>query len=123
MVLAGVLLKLGSYGLLLFLPCIKLNLWLVLSLSIRLVGSSVCSLLCLRQGDMKLLIAYSSVVHMGVVTLGFVRGTEMGYSCGMMMILGHGLVSPFLFAFSFWLYRASHSRLLVNNNGSWAIIV
>ena len=119
MVLAGVLLKLGSYGLLLFLPFVKMNKLLRFFLSIALLGSIVGSLICLRQGDIKLLIAYSSVVHMGVVILGFVRGTEIGYSCGLIMVLAHGLRSPFLFAFSYWLYMSAHSRLLINNARTW----
>jgi len=113
--LAGVLLKLGSYGLLLFLPWVKIN-WLVsLYLRVALVGSRVRALICLRQGDVKLLIAYSSIVHIGVATLGFLRGTELGYSCGSMMVVSHGFTSPFLFAISYWLYCSSHSRLLANN--------
>ena len=121
MVLAGVLLKLGRYGLLIFLPAVKMNSLLVLYLSLRVIGSVVCSLICIRQGDMKLLIAYSSVVHMGVVSLGYLSGTEMGYTCGMMMVFAHGLCSPFLFAFSFSLYLNSHSRLLLNNAGTWPL--
>lgn len=101
MVLAGVLLKLGSYGLLLFLPFVKLNYILSFYLRISLLGSLISSLICLRQGDLKLLIAYSSVVHMGVVTVGFISGSELGYSSGIMMILIHGLCSPMIFAFSF----------------------
>ena len=66
-----------------------------------LIGGVVGSLLCLRQGDLKLLVAYSSVVHIGVVSLGFLRGLEVGYHCGVLIIVGHGLVSPFLFAFCY----------------------
>ena len=112
--LAGVLLKLGSYGLLLFLPMTILSDLHTLYLSLSIVGGIVGSLICSRQGDLKILIAYSSVVHMGVVTLGFIRGSELGYICGIMMVFGHGIASPFLFAMSFWLYCNSHSRLMVN---------
>ena len=120
-VLAGVLLKLGAYGLLLFLPYVKINLLLRFYFSIALLGSSVGSLICLRQGDIKQLIAYSSVVHIGVVILGFIRGTEIGYTCGIIIVLAHGLRSPFIFAFSYWLYMSTHSRLMVNNARSWPI--
>ena len=116
MVLAGVLLKLGSYGLLLFISSIKLNALMTFYLRMCLVGSIVCSLVCIRQGDMKILIAYSSVVHMRVVNLGIVRGTEIGYRCGLMIAVGHGLCSPFLFLFAFLIYQYTHSRLLVNNS-------
>lgn len=115
MVLAGVLLKLGSFGLLRFLPLIKMSTILFLYIRLSLLGSTVCALICLRQGDLKILIAYSSVVHMGVVSLGFLRGTESGYVCGILMVFAHGLRSPFLFALSFNLYESSHSRLLINN--------
>ena len=120
-VLAGVLLKLGRYGLLIFLPSVKMNSLLALYLSLSVIGSVVCSLICIRQGDMKLLIAYSSVVHIGVVSLGYLRGTEMGYTCGLMMVFAHGVCSPFLFAFSFTLYQNSHSRLITNNAGAWPL--
>lgn len=114
MFLAGVLLKLGSYGLLLFLPLIKFNVWLCLFLSLSLLGPLLCSWICVRQGDLKVLIAYSSVVHMSVVSLGFLSGSELGYTCGLIMILGHGLCSPYLFAVAYWLYLSNHSRLLTN---------
>ena len=116
MVLAGVLLKLGSYGLLLFIPSIvKLNSLLILYFGVTLLGCSVCALICLRQGDLKILVAYSSVVHIGVVNIGIISGTESGYTCALLMVISHGLCSPFLFAFANWLYRSSHSRLIVNN--------
>ena len=123
MVLAGVLLKLGSFGLLLFLPYLKANHVLHFYLGMSLIGSIVSSIICLRQGDLKLLIAYSSVVHMSVVTLGFIRGTEAGYTCGVMMVFRHGLSSPILFAFSFLLYESSHSRLLLNNTMAWPLLI
>ena len=116
MVLAGVLLKLGSYGLLIFLPFIKMNILLSFYYGMALLGSIIGSLICIRIGDIKLLIAYSSVVHIGVVRIGFIRGSELGYVCGLLMVMGHGLCSPFLFAVAFWLYENSHSRLFVNLN-------
>ena len=101
MMLAGVLLKLGSYGLMIFLPYVKMNGLISTYFVLSLLGCIVGSLTCLRQRDIKLLVAYSSVVHMGVVNLGLIRGREFGYSCALMIVLGHGLRSPFLFAFSF----------------------
>jgi len=115
-VLAGVLLKLGSYGLLIFLPFVKLNVLLIFYLSISLLGSAVCSIICFRSGDLKLLIAYSSVVHIGVVTLGFISGREIGLTCGLIIVIGHGLSSPFLFAHAYWIYTCSLSRLIINNS-------
>ena len=120
--LAGVLLKLGSYGLLLFLPIIKLNWAISCYFRLGLLGSIIRSLISARQGDMKLLIAYSSIVHIGVVTIGFVRGTELGYTCGIMIVLAHGLCSPFLFALAYWLYLNRHSRLILNNSSTWPMM-
>ena len=122
-VLAGVLLKLGSYGLLLFLPYIKLNFLMVLYFRLSLLGSINGAFMCLRQGDFKLLIAYSSVVHMGVVILGFISGTELGFTCGLIIVIAHGLSSPFLFAFSYWIYNRTHSRLLLHNRRFRPILV
>ena len=121
-VLAGVLLKLGSYGLLLFIPLVKMNILIPFYYALRIVGPIIRSLICLRQRDMKLLIAYSSVVHMSVVTLGLFRGSELGQSCGLIIVLGHGLSSPILFAYAFWFYEYSHSRLMVNNSRNWPLI-
>jgi len=75
--LAGVILKLGRYGLLVLAPCLSCFSSLYIYLS--LLGGVVCSGLCCRSWDMKSLVAYSSVVHIGVVTLGAFSGLELGY--------------------------------------------
>jgi len=59
---------------------------------------------------------------MGVVNLGLIRGTTIGYSRGIMIVVGHGICSPFIFLLSFWIYQWSHSRLLANNGRMWALI-
>lgn len=119
MVLAGILLKLGSYGLLLFGPVLLhplMSLYLVLSL----LGAVVCRLVCSRQWDAKCLIAFSSVVHMGVVTVGVVVGSELGYLRAFLMVVAHGLCSPLLFGVAYRFYQARHSRLLIANRGRLA---
>jgi len=120
MLLAGILLKLGTYGLFLFLPYIKGILTAYLTLS--LLGAVVCSLICLRQADMKKLIAYSSIVHMSFIRYGLLRGTVLGYQGALIMSVGHGICSPFLFAIAFWIYEKTHSRLLVNSAGRFLIL-
>jgi len=77
MLLAGVILKLGGYGLLLCSPYLQQSSFIYIYLS--LTGGVVCSLICCRCWDMKSLVAYSSVVHMGAVTLGALSGTELGF--------------------------------------------
>ena len=113
-VLAGVLLKLGSYGLYLVLPLLS-GATLTFYLMLRVWGGVACSVLCLRQGDFKALIAYSSVVHIGVVGIGLLSGRELGRASALMMVMAHGVCSPALFRFAYVLYRGSHRRLLSNS--------
>ena len=91
---------------------------LVLYLSLRVWGAVYCRIICLRQWDLKGLIAYSSVVHMGVVTVGVVRGIELGYSTAHIIIIAHGVCSPILFRLAFIIYKSSHTRLIIRNKGS-----
>jgi len=76
-ILAGVILKLGSFGFLLLSPNLYGNCSLYLYLT--LLGGFICATLCCRSWDIKSLVAYSSVVHIGVVTLGGLSGTEIGF--------------------------------------------
>lgn len=76
-ILAGVMLKFGGYGILLMAPSFFGVAWVFAY--ITLVGSCSCAVLCLRSWDSKSLVAYSSVVHMGVVTLGALMGSEIGW--------------------------------------------
>ena len=114
--LAGVLLKLGSFGLFIFGPLL-LHPVMLLYICIRLLGSIACSLICTRQWDSKRLIAFSSVVHMGVVTVGVAVGRELGYLCAVLIVIAHGVCSPLLFSLAYRYYLTSHSRLLVSNRG------
>jgi len=116
MALAGVLLKLGSYGLLVFCPLL-LHPVLLLYIRIRLLGRIACSLICTRQWDAKRLIAFSSVVHMGVVTVGVAVGRELGYLCAVLIVIAHGVCSPLLFALAYQFYLTSHRRILTANRG------
>ena len=108
MLLAGVILKLGRYGLLLLAPSLgnRSSVFVYLTL----VGGVICSLLCCRHWDSKSLVAYSSVVHIGAVTLGSLSGLELGFFVGCGMLVGHSLVSPLLFVLSAALYSSSGSR-------------
>nr|APT41579.1 NADH dehydrogenase subunit 4 [Psathyromyia aragaoi] len=119
MILAGVLLKLGGYGLIRMLMivqmfCIKFSyLWI----SISLIGGGLISLLCLCQTDMKCLIAYSSVVHMGIVIGGIMTMTYWGYSGSYGLMIAHGLCSSGLFCLANIIYERSGSRSLLINRG------
>jgi NADH-quinone oxidoreductase subunit M len=112
-ILAGVLLKLGGYGFLRFLlpmfPEASGQLtWLIFALSA--VAVIYASLVALVQSDMKKLIAYSSVAHMAIVTIGLYAFNQQGIEGAMIMMLSHGLVSGALFLCVGVIYDRLHTR-------------
>nr|YP_010310369.1 NADH dehydrogenase subunit 4 [Daclera levana]UMY75904.1 NADH dehydrogenase subunit 4 [Daclera levana] len=117
MILAGVLLKLGGYGLFrvfLFIKFIDYNyIWIILSL----FGTFIVGLLCLVQVDIKSMIAYSSVAHMGLVICGIMTCNYYGLVGSLILMIGHGLCSSGLFALANIIYERSHSRSLLINKG------
>nr|QEO33538.1 NADH dehydrogenase subunit 4 [Conanalus pieli] len=119
MILAGVLLKMGGYGLLrvysmLVMLGLKYNfIWI----GISLVGGVLISLVCLRQMDLKALIAYSSVVHMGVVLGGLMTLSTWGVSMTYTLMIAHGLCSSGLFVLANISYERLGSRSLFINKG------
>ena len=118
-ILAGVLLKLGGYGLIRvfpFLLLIGLNFNFVF-ISIRLVGGFLISLVCLRQIDIKALIAYSSVAHIGIVLGGLLTMTYWGLRGSYTLMIAHGLCSSGLFSLANITYERLGSRRLIINKG------
>nr|YP_010384958.1 NADH dehydrogenase subunit 4 [Pinnotheres excussus]UPL64955.1 NADH dehydrogenase subunit 4 [Pinnotheres excussus] len=119
MILAGVLLKLGGYGLIRILPMFQkismLYSWLWVSLS--LLGGLFISILCLRQVDMKALIAYSSVVHMSLVLCGLMIFSCWGLMGSVVVMIGHGLCSSGLFCLANMVYERLGSRSLMVSKG------
>nr|YP_010419991.1 NADH dehydrogenase subunit 4 [Anopheles darlingi]ACX49719.1 NADH dehydrogenase subunit 4 [Anopheles darlingi]AWB98025.1 NADH dehydrogenase subunit 4 [Anopheles darlingi]AWB98116.1 NADH dehydrogenase subunit 4 [Anopheles darlingi]AWB98272.1 NADH dehydrogenase subunit 4 [Anopheles darlingi]AWB98818.1 NADH dehydrogenase subunit 4 [Anopheles darlingi] len=119
MILAGILLKLGGYGLLrmfslLQMSGVKYNYWWI---SISLVGGVLISLICLRQTDLKALIAYSSVAHMGIVLSGLLTLTYWGLTGSYALMIAHGLCSSGLFCLANISYERMGSRSLLINKG------
>jgi len=119
-ILAGVLLKLGGYGFLRFsvpmFPEASAQLtWLIFGLSA--VAVIYTSLVALVQSDMKKLIAYSSVAHMAIVTIGLFAFNQQGIEGGMMVMLGHGLVSGALFLCVGVIYDRLHTREIARYGG------
>lgn len=118
-ILAGIILKLGGYGLfrvLIFLQTIsfKLNfLWII----IRLIGGFYISLKCLCQIDIKSLIAYSSVAHIGIVIRGIITINYWGYIGSYLLIIGHGLCSSGIFCLANINYERLQRRRLFLNKG------
>ena len=119
MILAGVLLKLGGYGLLRVVSKLKFLLLInnFFYYSFILWGGVVTSLICLRQIDLKALVAYSSIGHIGLFVGGVIRYNRWGWEGGFLMLLGHGLCSPALFALANIGYESVGSRRLVLNKG------
>nr|YP_009093924.1 NADH dehydrogenase subunit 4 [Chrysomya pinguis]AIT59345.1 NADH dehydrogenase subunit 4 [Chrysomya pinguis] len=119
MILAGIMLKLGGYGLLRVFPFLQLMglkfnfIWI----SISLVGGVLVSLICLRQTDLKALIAYSSVAHMGIVLAGLMTLTYMGICGSYTLMIAHGLCSSGLFCLANISYDRLGSRSLLINKG------
>lgn len=123
-ILAGVLLKLGGYGIIrIFYLLGKLNLkftWFWIR--VGLIGGAVTRLLCLRQTDIKSLIAYSSVCHIGLVLCGIISIRYWGLRGAIVVMLGHGLCSSGLFCLVNIVYERLGSRNLIVNKGLLNII-
>nr|YP_009991683.1 NADH dehydrogenase subunit 4 [Herpetotheres cachinnans]QNN84505.1 NADH dehydrogenase subunit 4 [Herpetotheres cachinnans] len=119
MLLAALLLKLGGYGIMrmtlllgplsthLHYPFLTLALW----------GALMTSSICLRQIDLKSLIAYSSVSHMGLVIAASMIQTPWSFSGAMILMISHGLTSSMLFCLANTNYERTHSRILLLTRG------
>jgi NADH-quinone oxidoreductase subunit M len=119
-VLAAIMLKLGAYGFLRFSMPIAPDAsrewaWFIIALS--LIAVLYIGLVALVQQDMKKLIAYSSVAHMGFVTLGFFIFNELGVAGGIVQMISHGFVSGALFLCIGVLYDRVHSREIAAYGG------
>nr|YP_010415029.1 NADH dehydrogenase subunit 4 [Araniella displicata]URW97648.1 NADH dehydrogenase subunit 4 [Araniella displicata] len=121
MILAAVLLKLGGYGLIRFSPMFlskisPLNLWIS---SISLMGAAITSMNCIRQKDLKSLIAYSSVAHMGLALASIMTLSYLGVYGSILMMVAHGLSSSALFLMVNMIYSKHHTRNIISFKGLW----
>ncbi len=119
-ILAGVLLKMGGYGFLRFsLPMFPLasDYFAPLVYALSVIAIIYTSLVALAQEDIKKLIAYSSVAHMGFVTIGVFSLTEQGMQGGLFQMLSHGWVSGALFLCVGIVYDRIHTRKIADYGG------
>ena len=119
-VLAAIMLKLGAYGFLRFsLPIAPdaSHEWAWLMIALSLIAVIYVGVVALVQQDMKKLVAYSSVAHMGFVTLGFFIFNDLGVAGGVMQMIAHGFVSGAMFLCIGVLYDRVHSREIASYGG------
>nr|AJJ48412.1 NADH dehydrogenase subunit 4 [Radix sp. MOTU5] len=120
MILAGILLKLGGYGLYLMNKCFiteSKSLMILFFMSLSMWGALLASFMCIRQIDMKALVAYSSVAHMGLVIVGFLSGSVYGMTSATIMMFAHGITSSALFCMTYFTYEKVNTRSMTYLKG------
>ena len=119
-VLAAIMLKLGAYGFLRFSLPIAPDASLYLGpfiITLSLIAVIYVGLVALVQKDMKKLVAYSSIAHMGFVTLGFFIFNQMGIEGGIIQMISHGFISGAMFFSIGVLYDRMHTRQIADYGG------
>jgi NADH-quinone oxidoreductase subunit M len=121
-ILAGILLKLGTYGYLRFAMPIfpeaaeRFGPWVA---TLAIIGILYGAMVALVQKDVKSLVAYSSVAHLGFVMLGLVANNPQGVSGSVLQMVNHGLSTGALFLMVGMLYERRHTRMLADFGGLW----
>jgi len=124
-ILAGVLLKMGSFGFLRYAfplfpdGAMEYRPWLA---ALAVVGIVYGALMCFAQNDMKKLVAYSSVSHMGFAMLGLMALNAQGFAGSMMTMLNHGVSTGALFLLVGVVYERRHTRRIADFGGLWRVI-
>nr|YP_004934893.1 NADH dehydrogenase subunit 4 [Ovatella vulcani]AEQ93849.1 NADH dehydrogenase subunit 4 [Ovatella vulcani] len=115
MILAGILLKLGGYGLMQMNKGLSIGgggVIVFVLVALSMWGGLLATIMCLRQVDMKALVAYSSVGHMGIVSAGVLLDRTWGVASATVTMLAHGLSSSAMFCLAYFSYQKSHTRSL-----------
>lgn len=120
MLLAGVLLKMGGYGIIrlafTLLPD-GAQYWMKYFVVLGVINILYGALCAMRQTDIKYLIAYSSVSHMGIVVLGLGTLNATGFTGAVYQLFSHGIITAMLFALAGYIYEKTHTRLITEHGG------
>lgn len=119
-ILAGVLLKMGTYGLMRFNLALfpeAAREWAPYLITLAVIGIIYGALVAMVQPDVKRLVAYSSVSHMGFVVLGIFSFTELGMQGALYQMLNHGVSTGALFLFVGFIYERRHTRMISEFGG------
>ena len=123
--LAGVLLKMGAYGFLRFslpmFPHAAEQAFPVI-MTLAVIGIIYGAMVAFLQPDMKRLVAYSSVSHLGFVMLGLYAFNNVGVTGGVLQMVNHGLSTGALFILVGYIYDRRHTRLIAEYGGLWAVM-
>ena len=118
MILAGVLLKLGGYGIIRLLFFLNKNLFIKIIIIFSLIGGRILRILCLINRDIKVIIAYSSVVHIALIIINLFSKNFWRINGSIIIIIRHGLCSSGIFSSANIFYERSHSRMIIMNKNN-----
>uniref|UniRef100_A0AAU6PBZ0 NADH-ubiquinone oxidoreductase chain 4 n=1 Tax=Dusuna sp. TaxID=3133678 RepID=A0AAU6PBZ0_9HEMI len=119
MILASILLKIGGLGIMRFSTILENSFMLMSSMwySLSISGVIIVSVICMIQGDMKSMIAYSSISHMSMCLMSMLTLTKTGFTGSLLMMISHGLCSSGMFYLSNMNYKRTFSRSMYLNKG------